>query len=299
MGVGNLPGEIEALIQVLGHLTDMFNAMKPGAVVGGVIIKESLGLLGIWSNYVLQTTDVDNRGDFTKSATIVRFEPAMQAIADSVLVLAIVWTSYRIMWGHGLRSQYTARVILPRVFMGAVLANFAMPMVQAAVNASNVISSAVYDFGNIPDWNTWIGAFRVDPSDALWQVLVTGVLVVGYDVLAVAYIVRYTILVFLAIVAPLAAVLFVVPDTMHIAKLWRQWFVTNLFMQPIQLFVLAIGFALDHGGHSPQRHLFALASLLIVFKVPGAMGSAEKVAHKLASTAHTGLTHLEHRLVKA
>lgn len=298
MGVGNLPGDIEALIQALQHIDGTLRAFQPNVVFAGVL-KDSLGLLGIWSNYVLITTDVDTGGDFTRNATIARFEPATQAVADALLVLAIVWASYRIMWGHGLRSQYTARVLLPRAFMGAVLVNFAMPMFQAAVSASNVISSAVYDFGNIPDWKAWIGAFSINPSDALWQVLVTGVLVVGYDVLALAYIVRYTILVFLAIVAPLAAVLFVVPDTMHIAKLWRQWFVTNLFMQPIQLFVLAIGFALDHGGHSPQRHLFALASLLVVFKVPGAMGSAEKIAHKLASTAHAGLTHVEHALARA
>ena len=40
-------------------------------------------------------------------------------------------------------------------------------------------------------------------------------------------------------------------------------------MQPAQLFVLAIGFGLENGGHTPVHHLFALASLLIVFKVPG------------------------------
>jgi hypothetical protein len=37
--------------------------------------------------------------------------------------------------------------------------------------------------------------------------------------------------------------------------------------------------------------------LLIVFKVPGALGSAEKVAHKLESVLHSGLTGLEHVVV--
>jgi len=297
-GVGSLPGDIDALIQALQHVNDTLRSLQPSAVVA-VVLKDSLGLMSLWTDYVLKTTDVETGRDFTAAATIRRFEPATQALADSLLVLGIVWASYRVMWGHGVRSQYTARVLLPRVFMGVVLVNFAMPIFQAAVSASNVMSSAVYDFGNIPDWRSWISAFTVDPSDALWQVLVTGVLVVGYDVLALAYVVRYTILVFLAISAPLAAVLFVVPDTMHIAKMWRQWFVTNLLMQPIQLFILAIGFALDHAGHTQLRHLFALASLLVVFKVPGAMGGAEKVAHKLEELAHTGVSHVEHRLVRA
>jgi hypothetical protein len=47
------------------------------------------------------------------------------------------------------------------------------------------------------------------------------------------------------------------------------------------------------------HHLFALASLLIVFKVPGAMGGTEKAAHKLQSTMHTAFTHIGHALAKA
>jgi hypothetical protein len=56
---------------------------------------------------------------------------------------------------------------------------------------------------------------------------------------------------------------------------------------------------LEAGGVTPVHHLFALASLLIVFKVPGALGGAEKAAHKLQSTVHSAFTHLEHALAKA
>ena len=70
-------------------------------------------------------------------------------------------------------------------------------------------------------------------------------------------------------------------------------------MQPAQLFVLSIGFALEHDGVSPVHHLFALASLLIVFKVPGAMGGTEKAAHKLESIVHTSFVHIGHALAKA
>ena len=41
------------------------------------------------------------------------------------------------------------------------------------------------------------------------------------------------------------------------------------------------------------------AALLIVFKVPGALGGTEKVAHKLQSSVHEAFTHIEHALVKA
>jgi hypothetical protein len=45
--------------------------------------------------------------------------------------------------------------------------------------------------------------------------------------------------------------------------------------------------------------VFALAALLVVFKVPGAMGSAEKVAHKLESMLSSSRTHAEHGVVRA
>jgi len=300
MGVGNVPGDINGLLQAIEQLTALLSPVLHPNLVVAMILNDSVGmLLRTWFGFVLTTTDVETMGDFTQSAVIRQFEPAMQAIADAALVLAVIWASYRIMWGHGVRTQFTARVLLPRIFMGAILVNFAMPMFQAAVAISNTLSGAVYAFGSIPDWSGWLHKLSVNPQDGLWEVFTTGVLVVGYDVLAVAYLIRYTILVFLAITAPLAGVLFVVPDTAHLAKLWRQLFITNLLMQPMQLFVLSIGFAMEGLGLTPIHHLFALASLLIVFKVPGAMDTAEKIAHKLASTAHTGLTHVEHALVRA
>jgi len=89
------------------------------------------------------------------------------------------------------------------------------------------------------------------------------------------------------------------PETQHLAKLWGSQFTTNLFMQPAQLFVLSVGMALEHDGITPVHHLFAFASLRIVFTVPGALGGAEKAAHKLESNVVTAFNHMRHALVKA
>jgi len=69
----------------------------------------------------------------------------------------------------------------------------------------------------------------------------TGVLAAGYDVLAITYLVRYAILIVLAITAPLAGLFFMLPETHHVSKMWASHFTANLLMQPFQLFVLAIG----------------------------------------------------------
>jgi hypothetical protein len=203
------------------------------------------------------------------------------------------------MWGHGLHSQYTARILLPRLLMGAVLINFALPLFQVVVEANNTICGAVRSFGTIADPSVWLSQLIRNPLDGAWEIVTTAVLAGGFDVLAIVYLVRYAILIVLAITAPVAALFFMLPETHHVWKMWFSHFITNLLMQPAQLFVLSIGFALENNGFTPLRHLFALASLLIVFKVPGAIGGSEKAAHKLESTVHTAFRHITHALAKA
>lgn len=289
--LGYLQQVMTLLDQLIGMLSPVLHAYE-------ILFKDGAGLiLNVWFDFVLTTTDLDHRQPFTHNSVIQTFEPTVQLVANALLVLAVMWASYRIMWAHSTRGQFTARVLLPRLLMGALLINFSMPMFQAVVDVSNTISGVITTLPTIADFQTYWRTFALNPQDSVWQVLTTLALVLGYDVLAVAYVIRYTVLVLLAISAPLAGLLFVLPDTIHIAKQWRKLFITNLFMQPIQLFVIAVGFALENTGAFPLRHAFALAALLVVFKVPGAMGSAEKVAHKLESMLSHSATSVEHAVL--
>jgi len=296
----NLP-DVGALLAILGQIAGyLYTLVHPNLVVAK-ILDDSVGLLlNVWFKFILSTTDFETGGDFVTSATIQRFEPTVQLIANAALVLIALWASYRIMWGHGLFTQYTARILLPRLFMAAVLINFSLPLFQMAVSAANAISHSAQTFAVTDDLATFAaGLRRGDSSTGTWEIVTTAALAGGYGVLAIAYLVRYAILVVLAITAPLAALVFMLPETNHLSKMWMSHFTTNLFMQPAQLFVLAIGLSLERQGISPVHHLFALASLLIVFKVPGALGGSEKAAHKVQSTVNTAFHHLAHALVKA
>jgi ABC-type cobalt transport system substrate-binding protein len=296
-----VPGmdQLQAIIAMLSQLMDWLRPFVHLNLLVKVVLDDSLGLLlKVWFGLILHTTDFETGHDFTTNSTIQAFEPTMQLVADGALTLVAIWASYRVMWGHGLRSQFTARIMLPRLMMSAVLINFSLPLVQALVQASNAACDAIQSFGTLPDWQNWLQNLMWDPSSGPLQIVATAVLVVGYDILGIAYLIRYTILIVLAITAPLAGLLFTLPETHHLAKQWGSLFMTNLLMQPIQLFVLAIGFALERNGHTPVHHVFALAALLVVFKVPGAMGGAEKVAHKLESTLKTGFHALEHAVAR-
>jgi len=300
MDPGQVPGELQNLvIQLTGIATVLFPFAHPNLIVKSML-HDSVGLvLNVWFRFILQTTDFESTRDFTANATIQAFEPKVQLVANAALVVVAVWASYRIMWGHGLRSLYTARILLPRLLMSVVLVNFALPLMQAVVDASNVASDTIYKFGTIPDMGVWWNGIGLESIADLPQILTTAALVSGYDVLAVVYVIRYTILVVLAITAPLAGLLFTLPETHHMAKQWSSLFMTNLLMQPAQLFVLAIGFAIENNGLTPVHHLFALATLLVLFKVPGALGGSEKVAHKLETTVKAGFKMAEHAIVHA
>jgi hypothetical protein len=294
---------VDQLQDLIVKLTQLLDSLWPFAhpkeVVLGML-NDSIGLLlRVWFDFILRSTDFESGGDFIRNSTIQHIEPIVQLVADSALVLVAVWASYRIMWGHGLRSQYTARILLPRLFLAVILINFSLPMFQAVVAASNSLCAAVLSLGSLNDPTSWWTGFATAPNAAAWQVVTTAALAAGYDVLAITYLVRYAILIVLAITAPLAGLLFTLPETHHWSKVWASHFVTNLLMQPAQLFVLAIGFALENGGKTPVHHLFALASLLIVFKVPGAIGGAEKAAHKLQATVEGAFKAVGHAMAKA
>lgn len=295
----NLP-DLQALLASLARIEGyLFTIVHPNLVVAK-ILDDSIGLLlNVWFKFILSTTDFETGGDFVAGSAIQQFEPKVQLVANAGLVVIAMWASYRIMWGHGLFTQYTARILLPRLFMAAVLINFAMPLFQMGVTAANAISHSVQTFAVTDDMTTFIaGLKRGDSSTGTWEIVTTAVLAGGYGVLAIAYLVRYAILVVLAITAPLAALLFMLPETNHLSKMWTSHFATNLFMQPMQLFVLAIGFTLERDGITPVHHLFALASLLIVLKVPGAVGASEKAAHKLQSTVTHAFKDIAHAMAK-
>lgn len=295
-----LLGEIQTLIVVLTRVADFLWPFEHPSSIVVLLLNDSVGLLDkVWFDFILSTQDFETSGDFIGNATIQRFEPKVQLVANAGLVLIAMWASYRIMWGHGLRTQYSARLLLPRLFMGAVLINFSLPLFQAVVDVTNTLCVVIKGLVALDSPSDWLASSVYGPSAGIWEIVTTAILAVGYDVLAVAYLVRYAILIVLAITAPIAGLLFTLPETHHISKQWASNFTSSLLMQPAQLFVIAVGFALEKDGTTPVHHLFTLASLLLVFKVPGALGGAEKAAHKLQSTVAEAFRHIEHAVAKA
>src|SRR3979411_1395919 len=127
-----VPGmdQVQAIVAMLSQLMGWLRPFVHLNLLVKVLLDDSIGLLlKVWFGLILHTTDFETGHDFTTNSTIQAFEPTVQLVADGALTLVVIWASYRVMWGHGLRSQYTARIMLPRLFMAAVLLNFSLPLV--------------------------------------------------------------------------------------------------------------------------------------------------------------------------
>ncbi|HEX6348491.1 MAG TPA: conjugal transfer protein TrbL family protein [Candidatus Dormibacteraeota bacterium] len=240
---------------------------------------------------IISTVDVHGSGGpFTGDPTIRLFEPKVQALADAALVIVAMFAFYRIMWGHGVFSQYTVRIMLPRLAAAAALINLSPQLFQAGVDLDNALARSVVDiFGRLSFTDEVVHSLNDFFPFPFISTLVSLVVALGFLVLALAYVVRYALLVLLAILAPGAALLMVLPDTAHYAKEWVSLFISTLLMQPLQLLILAIGLELEFTGTNWWSHGFALATLWLCFKVPGALHAVSSIGTHAESMARSHL----------
>jgi hypothetical protein len=261
-------------------------------------------VMGALRAFVFQTVDpFDGGRDFIQAQPIRQFLPLTRAAADAGLTATISWGFFRIMWGRStIRNQHTLRIMLPRATLAALLINFSPTLVQSAIEACNALTQAVLSASpgdHVKVLQIWFG----DTSALGLQMVTLLALFVSYALLGVVYVMRFSLLVILTILAPVAALLFVLPETHRYAREWGNLFVTTLMMQPLQLLVLQIGFSLDASFQSisiyPVRHLFALAAVFIAFKVPGALNMSTRVGTKGYSYAKRETQHAYKAAVKA
>jgi hypothetical protein len=287
---------------VLQSLEAIRRALDLGGNVQAFIVENVQLVLEALRVFVLRTGNPSAPNTpFTAVGPIRSLTPLVQVAADSALTAVITYAGFRMMWSRTTtRSQFVLRVLFPRLLLAAILINFSVPLVQAAVDASNALSDTVVlatgkqllmdagEFGT----TARMGGLGLESVTLI-------VLFVAYAVLAFAYIVRFSLLVVLTILAPAAALLFVLPETHRYAREWGGLFVSALLMQPLQLLVLAVGFALDGYSILPVRHVFALAALWMTFKVPGALHTSTLAGSRASGLAKRHLTHAIRAVARA
>jgi hypothetical protein len=217
-------------------------------------------------------------------------------MSDALLVLAFMWACGRGMWERSFRARYTLKVVLPRILAAIALAHFSLLIGQMVIDLNNAMVSAVWSY-RLPHGGSpfpWDPVFSTPGSNLISLALGAAVLV-GLCILIVSYIVRFTVLAVLLVLAPLAACCLVLPETHTYARMWSRLFVSTVFMQFVQIVVLklASAFLFDRQGTVIQA-LYGLATLYVLLKIPGALHTSSQLGTRVLRLA----AHAEHSLQK-
>jgi hypothetical protein len=197
-----------------------------------------------------------------------------------------------------MRSKYDLKVILPRVLLAVVLAHGSLLFMQMTVDLNNALDRVALALGGPLNSDTlpWSPSMSPDTiarlvgGQDLFEAVLIVALVVAMAILVLAYVVRAALLNVLIVTAPLAALLSIVPDTRTHARTWPRLFFGTVFMQAVQLIILRVAVTTEFNSQGGLiTTVYALATLWLLLKVPGAMSTSTHLETK----AHTMLHSLE------
>ena len=246
-------------------------------------------------HYLLRTVDVSTGGAFTARSAVRSLNLGLVVAMDILLTAVVAFLFLRSMWEHSIRARYGLKMMLPRLLGTIVLVHCSLPLMQMAIDLNNALGSVALAIGGplhaapFP-WSTALAdpeIAAVAASQNLFHAVFAVALVVALVLLALAYVVRYALLTILVAVAPVAALCGLLPETRGYAHTWMRLFVTTVFMQALQLVVLrtatVTAFAADAGI---AQTLYALATLYILLKVPGALNTAAHLETRAKTISH-------------
>ncbi len=281
------------VMSLLGHFVD-----HARAEIGDVL-----------NRYLFSTVDTTVPGEraLTANPTLQRLNLGCALMTDILVVGVIVVASLRGMFENSVQARYDLRVVMPRLIVAVALAHFSLLFMQLTIDLNNAMGHAAQSLGDqlsvdgMP-WSASISAPAVDRLKVTQDVfhgLFAVALVIGVVVLALAYVVRTALLNVLVVTAPLAALLWVLPDTRSHARAWLRLFLVTVFMQAVQLIVLRVAIVegFDHNGGLAEG-LYAMATLYLMLKVPGALNTASHLETKVVTLSHHVEKSFQHLITR-
>ncbi len=246
--------------------------------------------------YLLSTHDFSSVGaqPLTTNAAIQGMHHLIVGIADLLLVLVLMWAFFRSQWERGFRAHYTLKVVLPRTLAAVALAHFSLVLGQMAIDLNNALVHAVWT-AQLPGGSPrlpWVIALINPFGQPLFQLAIRLVIVVMLLILTLTYILRFALLAILLVLAPLAALCLILPETKSYARAWNQLFLVSVFMQFVQVLILRFASAFITEQHNnPIQALYGLVVLYLVIKVPGLMHAAAHLEGKVEHAVQGAAKH--------
>ncbi len=214
------------------QITDAINAWLQNLATQ--LLSPALAAAG---QLLFTTPEYDRIPEIAQTWSLVR------NIADALLVLALVAAGILVMASGTFDARYTAKLLVPRVVLAAVVANASLAICGALIGLDNALVIGL--LGPNPASST-IGqlAAMVESGHAVNQVV--GMLVaLAAAVLAVLlvalYIGRDLLLLLATVLAPLALATYALPQTDELARLWWRAYGALLFVQVVQAVLIEVG----------------------------------------------------------
>lgn len=246
--------------------------------------------------YLLSTYDFSSAGaqPLTTNAAIQGMHHLVVGIADLLLVLVLTWAFFRSQWERSFRTHYTLKVVLPRTMAAIALSHFSLVMAQMAIDLNNVLVHAIWT-AQLPGGSPrlpWVVALVNPFGQPLFQLAIRMVIVVMVLILTLTYVLRFALLAVLLVLAPLAALCMILPETKNYARAWNQLFLVTVFMQFVQVLIIRFASAFITEQHNnPIQALYGLVVLYLVIKVPGLMHASAHLEGKVEHFTQQAVKH--------
>ena len=247
---------------------------------------------------------------------------------DIFLVIALLVIVFGESIGGGMIDSYTAKKILPRLLVAAVLINLSIYIVAVAIDITNIVGDGIgqlieQPFRSAGTFQLKVGGgtasfgLGVITAGGIWAVAGAGVLLEFLLVfflipaflamlgVLVIIIIRTGLIVFLVLISPVAFALYCLPNTEQYFRKWWDLLLRTLLIYPIIAItfamanVLSITINLTASGalQKPIAELISVIALFVpLFLIPysfriagGALGRMQEVASGLAKRAHGGI----------
>jgi hypothetical protein len=209
-------------------------------------------------------------------------------VVNACFILAILTVGIATMVGGSVEMRYGIKDLIPRLVVGLVASNFAVPLCSVVIDIANaltvsMVGTAAPTTEAVTMARTHVAAALSDPATAL-VALIIGLLIVGLMfTLVTGWIVRVGVLVILAGLAPVALACYATPWTQGAAQLWWRALLGCLgaatlqaiaFSTGIQLLIdpdASLPILLGLPGSDILNLLLVAVMLWVTIKIPGMM----------------------------
>ena len=219
---------------------DILNAIL--TTIGKALIEAFRGFtdwaLGVGDSSLNFVTRTPAAGTY-ESPTVLSLWNFSLALVNIALAAVVMWGGFNIMVKEHTRSPYhEAMELLPRVILAALAANLTLEFAHALIDGNNAISAAI---GQV----TLPGYDQATPSQDGIALIFTAL---AYGIVAILLVfqmlMRLALIDMLIVLAPVAALMWVLPQTQNWFRWWADLFPITVFQQAIQVMVLRLGTAL-------------------------------------------------------